>query len=111
MVNGVVDSITSKEVEFNNKGRSFRSVNLERGNIEPSQHFKDLYLHELLPLSPQLVPTGAGELGGAVRDLLTLQAGRNIFVIFQNKNLRNKEQNSPENGRNTNVKNIKRTGK
>ena len=44
MVNGVVDSITSKEVEFNNKGRSFRSVNLERGNIEPSQHFKDLTL-------------------------------------------------------------------
>ena len=44
MVNGVVDSITSKEVEFNNKGRSFRSVNLERGNIEPSQHFKHLTL-------------------------------------------------------------------
>lgn len=68
MVNGVVDSITSKEVEFNNKGRSFRSVNL----------------HELLPLSPQLVPTGAGELGGAVRDLLTLQADTRQDVTLQN---------------------------
>lgn len=68
MVNGVVDSITSKEVEFNNKGRSFRSVNLD----------------ELLPLSPQLVPTGADELGGAVRNLLALQADTRQDVTLQN---------------------------
>ena len=61
MINGVVDSVTSKEVKFNNKGRSFRSVNLDK----------------LLSLSPQLVPTGAGELGGAVRDLLALQSATN----------------------------------
>jgi len=68
LVNGVVDSITSKEVEFNNKGRSFRSVNLD----------------ELLPLSPELVPTGADELGGAVRDLLALQADTRQDVTLQN---------------------------
>jgi len=64
----MVDSITSKEVKFNNKGRSFRSVNLDK----------------LLSLSPQLVPTGAGELGGAVRDLLALQSDTRQNVTLQN---------------------------
>jgi len=64
----VVDSITSEEVKFNNKGRSFRSVNLDK----------------LLSLSPQLVPTGAGQLGGAGRDLLALQPD-----AWQNMTLQN----------------------
>lgn len=66
MINGVVDSVTSKEVKFNNKSRAFRCVNLDK----------------LLSLSPQLGPAGAGELGGAVRHRLTLQphAGQDVTL-------------------------------